>query len=99
MRSLFLCFFFISLACSKSPQTNTSTNPVPSRPVEMSIYPNDPLYFKVQYSGGWMYIPGGINGIILYRKSEEEFVAVERTSSQLPNNADAKVKVLSDNFT
>jgi hypothetical protein len=87
------------LSCNKSGTPSANNNPVPSRPVEMSLYPNDPTYFKVQFIGGWMYVSGGINGIVLYRKSEEEFVAVERTSSQLPDNAAAAVKVMSDNFT
>ena len=67
--------------------------------VQINIYPNDPLYFKVQSVGGWQYIDGGINGIVLYRKSEEEFVAIERTSSQLPDDPKARVWVQSDNFT
>lgn len=41
----------------------------------------------------------GVNGIIIYRKSQEEFVAIERTSSQLPNDTAARVYVQSDNFT
>lgn len=76
-----------------------SDHPVLSVPVNITLYPNDPLNFKVQAIGGWMYVEGGINGIVLYRKSNEEFVAIERTSSHLPDNAAARVKVMSDNFT
>lgn len=89
-------------SCKKKTPTTVQpaqSNPVPSVPVDISIYPGDPLYFPVQSIGGWKYINGGINGIIIYRKSNEEFVAVERTSSYLPNNASAKVKVHTDNFT
>jgi hypothetical protein len=57
------------------------------------------LYFSLQSIGGWKYISGGINGIIVYRKSQQEFIALERTSSYFPDNAGAKVKVLTDNFT
>ncbi len=74
-------------------------HPVPSVPVNLTIYPNDPLNFNIQAIGGWMYFSGGKNGIIVYRKSEQEFVALERTSSQLPNNSNAKAIVLNDNFT
>lgn len=67
--------------------------------IRLSIYPNDPLNFAIQSIGGWKYFDGGINGIVVYRKSEQEFVAVERTSTQLPDNAGARVFVMKDNFT
>lgn len=95
---LFLFFVLILSSCNKKNQ-QANNNPVPSVPVYLNIYPNDPLYFKLQAIGGWQYIDGGINGIILYRKSEQEFVAVERTSSYYPNDPSAKVYVMNDNFT
>jgi hypothetical protein len=71
--------------------------------VNITMYPNDPLYFKLQTVGGWVYINGGVNGIIVYRKtatnSPTDFVALERTSTALPDDPYAKVKVQSDNFT
>lgn len=68
------------------------------------MYPNDPLYtIQLGHVGGWVYINGGVNGIIVYRKtttnSPNDFVAIERTSTALPDDPDAKVKVQSDNFT
>ncbi len=98
-KTLFTIFFLIILSsCKKKVQQNNTNHPVPSIPVSIVMYPNDPLYFKVQSIGGWMYLSGGINGIVLYRKSQEEFVAVERTSSHFPNDAAAKVFVQSDNI-
>jgi len=96
-----LCVFaaFLVISCNKKETQNINNNPVPSIPVNLTIYPNDPLYFKIQSVGGWMYVNGGINGIVLYRKTEEEFVAIERTSSYSPNNPNAVAKVQSDNFT
>lgn len=72
---------------------------LPYQTVNITIYPNDPLNFKIQSVGGWMYINGGVNGIIVYRKTPNDFVALERTSTYLPNDAGAAVKVQSDNFT
>ena len=71
------------------------------------MYPNDPIYaaglHSIRAVGGWVYIAGGVNGIIVYRKtttnSPTDFIAVERTSTALPDDPDAKVKVQSDNFT
>jgi hypothetical protein len=94
--ALLLIVFFVACKKKAQPQNN---NPVPYAPVALSIYPNDPLNFQIQSVGGWKYIDGGINGILVYRKSEQEFVAIERTSSVLPDNKLAKVYVQSDNFT
>ena len=91
---LVLCF-----GCKKKQTRNNVNSPVPYVPVQITIYPNDPLNFKIQAIGGWMYWSGGINGIVIYRKSDQEFVALERTSPQLPNNPAAKAQVMSDNFT
>jgi hypothetical protein len=98
---VFITFCLLVFSCKKKTQAAQASqnNPVPYVPVDITVYPNDPLNFSIQGIGGWKYIVGGINGIILYRKSQEEFVAVERTSSQDPNNPAAKVKVQADNFT
>jgi hypothetical protein len=95
--ALVLVFFFSN--CKKKEPVPVAQNPVPSVPVNISIYPNDPLYFKVQAIGGWMYLDGGINGIVLYRKTEQEFVALERSSTKSPSDAKSRVLVQSDNFT
>jgi hypothetical protein len=90
----------LALSCKKKAKSqNPAQNPVPYVQVDITMYPNDPLNLRIQGIGGWMYINGGLNGIVLYRKSEEEFVAIERTSSELPDNPAARVVVLNDNFT
>lgn len=90
----------IFISCKRKSQTQPIRNhPVASIPVDVTLYPNDPLHFSIQAIGGWKYIPGGLNGIIVYRKSQQEFVALERTSSYYPDKASAKVIVLPDNFT
>lgn len=92
-------FSFVSCRKKKTADQSQADHPVPSVPVDLLIYTNDPLNFKLQGIGGWMYFNGGLNGIIIYRKSQQEFVALERTSTALPDNAAAKVKVLNDGFT
>jgi hypothetical protein len=87
--------------CKKKNQTVQDN--IAYQTVNITLYPNDPLYFKLQTAGGWVYINGGVNGIIVYRKtttnSPTDFVALERTSTAIPDNPDAKVKVQTDNFT
>jgi hypothetical protein len=85
-------------ACKKKASQDPNNN-VPYTPVNVVIYPNDPIYFKIQAPGGWVYINGGVSGIIVYRKTTTEFVTIERTSTYDPNTFDARVKVQSDNFT
>ncbi len=75
---------------------------IPYQTVNLNVYPNDPLNFKIQVVGGWIYVNGGVNGIIVYRQTmtgSSDFIAIERTSTYLPDDAGAKVKVLSNNFT
>ncbi|MDI1353733.1 MAG: hypothetical protein PSX36_02355 [bacterium] len=100
MKKLLVLFLFISLASckKKSSSSSANNNPVPYVPVSISVYPNDPLNFSIQSIGGWKYMDGGIYGIVVYRKSEQEFVALERSSSFYPGKPEAKVFVMSDNF-
>ena len=86
--------------CKK--KTTAVVDNIPYQTVNINIYPNDPLNFKIQAVGGWIYVAGGVNGIVVYRQTmtgSSDFIAIERTSTYLPNDAGAKVKVLSDNFT
>lgn len=100
MQKLLLIFLLLTgFACKKAKQQNSTDHPVPNQQVDITIYPNDPLYHKVQGIGGWMYIEGGINGIVLYRKTQEEFIAIERTSTALPSDPKARVVAQPDNFT
>lgn len=91
------CVTFFS--CKKK----TIQDNIPYQNVNITIYPNDPLNFKLQVVGGWIYYDnGGINGIIIYRKTNvgtNDFIALERTSTYFPDDAFAKAKVQSDNFT
>ena len=101
-KSVFILTILLAIcfACKKKTQTKSNAeHPVPYVPIDITVYPNDPLNFKVQAIGGWIYVNGGINGIILYRKSQQEFVALERSSSFLPDNPSARAKVMSDNYT
>jgi len=95
-----LAFSSVFSFCKKNKQVQDN---IAYQTVNISININNPLSFPIQTVGGWMYIDGGVNGIIVYRKTGTntpvDFVALERTSTELPNNPDAKVKVQSDGFT
>ncbi|MFM7309039.1 MAG: hypothetical protein ACKOZY_00360 [Flavobacteriales bacterium] len=59
-------------------------NLVPNVPVNITININQPDFFNLTVVSGWVYVTGGSRGIIVYRKSVDEFVAIERHSSYQP---------------
>lgn len=104
-RKISIIFLVVTAAvfCSCKKKAKAVQDNIAYQTVNITLYPNDPLYFKLQTAGGWVYINGGVNGIIVYRKtatnSPTDFIALERTSTALPDDPDARVKVQSDNFT
>ncbi len=105
-RIIVLCSIIVLFSTCKKKST-TVQDSIPYQTVNITLYPNDPIYASgthpIQSVNGWIYINGGVNGIIVYRKtainSSNDFIAIERTSTALPNNANAKAIVQLDNFT
>lgn len=78
MKLLFIYIvLFISLltGCKKN-----STNPVPNISFDLTIDINLPTYNSLNGVGGWAFVNGGSKGIIVYRRSIDEFVAFDRHS-------------------
>ena len=97
-----VCSLFICLSCKKkkTPTQQVPNYPIPYTPVNVTIYPNDATNFSIQAIGGWKYITGaGVQGLIVYRKTQTDFLAIERASPENPNVAASALKVQSDNFT
>jgi hypothetical protein len=67
-----ILFGLLISACRDNPDR------VPNVPVDITINVNEPAWFNIQAVTGWVYITGGSRGIIIYRKSFDEFVALER---------------------
>jgi hypothetical protein len=59
---------------------------VPDVPVNIAININQPDFFNLTVSQGWVYVTGGSRGIIVYRKSDNEFIALERHSPYKPED-------------
>ena len=56
-------------------------NPVPNVKVDFTIYPNDVMYYRLNTYGGYEYFTGGVNGIVVYRLDEWNFMAFDRACS------------------
>lgn len=93
LKNLFL--FLLSINVLVSCEQEYYDDPIPELPVNFEININDPLYsaLHTQY---YAYIDGkdrGLRGIILYKISNTQYLAFERTCSFQPNSACATVDV------
>jgi len=75
---IFVTVFLIG-ACHKNNQ-----NPVPNLPVDITIDLGLPGYYALQGVSGYAYVNAGSRGIIVYRKTLDEFVAFDRHSPADP---------------
>jgi hypothetical protein len=71
---------FLLPSCKKN-----KNHPVPNIPFDMTIDINLPSYNGLIGVGGWTYVEGGSRGIIVYRRSIEEFIAFDRHSPEDPD--------------
>jgi len=97
MKKIIILFpvLFLLISCSK----NINNSNIPYVPVNIDIYPANPLYIDINVVGGWIYVNGGSRGIIIYRFSPDEFYAYDRHCTYQPTNACGKVKMDTDNIT
>jgi len=58
---------------------------IPTVYVDIEIDLTDPQYYELRSIGSYIYITGGVNGIIVYRLSADEFKAYERTCPYDPD--------------
>ena len=91
---LFFALFFALSACNKN-----AKHPVPSIPFDVTIDINLPSYNALIGVGGWAYLNGGSRGIIVYRRSIDEFVAFDRHSPvDLEGSCERPLFPTADNF-
>ncbi len=63
--------------------------------VDFTLYINEPSNIALNAVGGWMYVSAGTKGIIVYRRSQNEFSALERNCTYDPNASCSIVEVVS----
>ena len=80
--------FFLPVGCKKEAQ-----GAIPDANVDVYIYINNPSYISLTGVGGWAYVNGGVRGIIVYRKTADEFMSYERNCTFQSTDACATVIV------
>jgi hypothetical protein len=75
-----------------------TTHPIPSTPFSISINLNLPSYNALNGVSGYCYVQGGIQGIIVYRRSIDEFYAFECKSPAGNAECSFPLKVNKSNF-
>lgn len=73
-------------------------NGVPITPVDIYLYTNNPSFLNLNGVGGWVYITGGVRGILVYRKSPSEFMAYDRNCTYQSSDPCATVVVDATNI-
>ena len=72
---------FTALACDEN--SNDFNDLLPERPVNQTIFLNNPEFIDLQVVGGWAYSQGGISGIIIYHSGINTYIAYERSAPHL----------------
>lgn len=95
MRKLILLLVLVTTGitgCKKEQQG------VPYAYVNLTIYVNDPQNIQLTTIGGWKYFTGGYRGLVVYRKSQSEFMIYDRACPVHADDADAIIEVDSSNI-
>jgi hypothetical protein len=91
---LVFCIATVIFSCKKDKDNN-----IPAQTVDIYIYPSDPQFAtSIGVVGGWAYVTGGPKGIIVYRTTNTDFMAYDRSCTYDPNS-NSILKVLSDNVS
>ena len=71
---------------------------IPFIQTDFELNLNLPTYQNLNVPTGWIYVSGGSRGIIIYRHTQDQFVAFDRHST-FEVDAGCQVDVLEDNIT
>ncbi|MFC1729686.1 hypothetical protein ACFL6I_05060 [candidate division KSB1 bacterium] len=87
---IFFTLTLIILSCKKE-----DSNPVPNKDINIYINPNSTQYLELNTVGGWVYLTDGVGGkgLLVYRLSNEQFLAFDRTCTYDPNEACAIIEM------
>jgi len=90
---LVIAVFLMAVLVSCSKKSDVSQPEIPYVTVNFFINPNSTQYLELNHIGGYVPVTGGYRGIIIYRKTENEFIALERACAYDPTADSAQVRV------
>ena len=97
MKRLFVLSIFASTIAFLGCRRNL--HPVPDIPFNININVNLPSYSGLQSIGGFAYVENaGVKGLVIYRRSMDEFVAFDRMSTAMGGDTCAPLYVDPDNL-
>jgi hypothetical protein len=92
-------FLAIPLLFSCKKNSSATITGVPNVAVNFSVDITNPLYANLSAVGGWVYVTGGYDGIIVYRQSTTTFLAFDRGCPyDCESNSKSIVAVQSNNI-
>ncbi len=71
-------FLLISLVLLTQSNCKKKDDVVPYVKVNFTIFLSDPDFVTLQTVGNYVFVTGGVCGIVLYRNSQTDFTAIER---------------------
>lgn len=77
------------LACNK----DDGPTGVPLVAVDRQVFVTDPQFLDLNVIGGWEYVTGGSRGLLVYRRSVDEFIAYDRHCTYQPEGTCGTVEV------
>ena len=89
--------FLLALILSFSASCKKESSNISYATVDFYVYLTQPSFINLNSVGGWVYVTGGVKGIIVFRKSNDEFAAYERACPYDPNTTNARLEVDSSN--
>ncbi len=75
---MFILVFVFSYSCKDDDDL------IPYVAVDFTIDIHSTFYNELAVVGGWVYVTGGYKGILIYRLSNDEFLAYERSCTYNP---------------
>lgn len=93
--------FLLSLMLVPSCGKDKDYDEIPFAHVNIYINPNSTFYYELNNQGGWIYLVAEkpSRGILVYRVSQNEFMAYERTCPYDPLEPDARIEVEASHIT
>ncbi len=96
---LIIGLLIASLIVSACKKKKNNEEYIPYVYVDFTIAVSNPQFVNLNAVGGWVYVTGGSKGIIVYRKSNDEFGAYDRHCPYLPENACSQLNVSASGTT